>query len=177
MWCWYDFVADDFAETRRGLHASAYGDLNRGDVAAKADRDEATTDLLETQQIDKARFRRSVGRFDGSDEATGFNKPDCSLRHSQLEFYLARIVDSKRHQSQIAGALDSANDAGLLLARGASAAGGLYFTSRCDKLGENIDAFVVDFLGLELGYGLSAVAAKLGDDRTPCRRTRNGYLV
>ncbi len=92
-------------------------------------------------------------------------------------YFLARIVDSKRHQSQIARAFDGANDTGLLLARGTGAAGGLYFTSRCDELGEDVDALVIDFLGLELGYGLSAVAAKLGYGSTPCRRTRNGYLV
>ena len=80
MRCWYYSVANYLAEARCRFYAGTNSYLNSGDVAAKADGDKASTDLLKTQQIDKTRFRRSVGRFDGSDEATGLNKPYCSLR-------------------------------------------------------------------------------------------------
>ncbi len=73
-------MANDFAEARCGFYTGTYGNLNSGNIAAKADGDQASADLFKTQQIDKTRFRRSVGRFDRSDEATGFYEPDCSLR-------------------------------------------------------------------------------------------------
>jgi hypothetical protein len=50
-----------------------------------------------------------------------------------------------------------------LLARGAGAARGFDLAGRGDKLDQHVEALVVDLFGLELGYGLSAGAAKFGD--------------
>jgi hypothetical protein len=73
-------VANYLAEARCRFDTGTNPSRDGVGSPPKADGDKASTDLLKTQQIDKTRFRRSVGRFDGSDEATGLNKPDGSLR-------------------------------------------------------------------------------------------------
>ena len=73
---------------------------------------------------------------------------------------LSCVVFSVWQKGEIAGSLDGADDAGLLLARRPRATSGFDFTGGRQKLRQHIEAFIVDLFKLELGYDLSAVALK-----------------
>ena len=73
---------------------------------------------------------------------------------------LSCVVFSVWQKGEKTGSLDGVDDAGLLLARRPRATGGFDFTGGRQKFRQHIEAFIVDFFKLELGYDLSAVALK-----------------
>ena len=76
---------------------------------------------------------------------------------------LPGIVDGVGDERQKTSALDGADDAGLLFAAGAGAPGGFDFAGRRNKFDQDVEPLIINLFGLELGYGLSASAAKLSD--------------
>ncbi len=76
---------------------------------------------------------------------------------------LAGVVDGVGDERQKTSALDGADDAGLLFAASAGAPGGFDFAGRRNKLDQDVEPLIINLFGLELGYGLSASAAKLSD--------------
>jgi len=63
-----------------------------------------------------------------------------------------------RHEREIPGPLDGADDLGLLLAVGACAPRSFDLAGGCHELGQDVQPLVVDVFLLQLGDSLAAIA-------------------
>ncbi len=160
-----DVTTDHLAESPGSFGTSLNGSLHRGHITVKTQGNQTSPDGLEGKQADIGCFGGHISSFDGSDQSPSFDESYGSLCHCDASIdaemvLLSCVVFSVWQKGEKAGSLDGADDAGLLLPRRPRATGGFDFTGGRQKFRQHIEAFIVDFFKLELGYDLSAVALK-----------------